>query len=59
MGRVAFGVFFALAFCPISAVCFFGSLFALLSSNDSPILLPSVYGVGTALPVVAFACSLP
>ena len=36
-------------------MCFFGSLFALLSSNDSRIVLPSVYGLGTALPVVAFA----
>jgi hypothetical protein len=49
------GVFCALAFCPVSAVCFFGSLFALLASTDSRILLPSVYGLGTALPVVAFA----
>ncbi len=49
------GVFCALAFCPVSAVCFFGSLFALLSSTDSRIVLPAVYGLGTALPVVAFA----
>ena len=49
------GVFLALAFCPISAVCFFGSLFGLAAANDSQIILPSVYGLGTALPVVAFA----
>jgi cytochrome c biogenesis protein CcdA len=54
-GALPLGVLFALAFCPISAVCFFGSLFALLAANDSRILLPSVYGLGTALPVVAFA----
>jgi len=54
-GALPLGVFFALAFCPISAVCFFGSLFALLASHDSRIILPSVYGVGTALPVVGFA----
>jgi cytochrome c-type biogenesis protein len=54
-GALPLGVFFALAFCPISAVCFFGSLFALLAASDSRIILPSVYGVGTALPVVAFA----
>ena len=54
-GALPLGVFFALAFCPISAVCFFGSLFALLASNDSRIILPSVYGVGTALPVIVFA----
>jgi cytochrome c-type biogenesis protein len=54
-GALPLGIFFALAFCPISAVCFFGSLFALLASNDSRIILPSVYGVGTALPVIVFA----
>jgi cytochrome c-type biogenesis protein len=54
-GALPLGVLFALAFCPISAVCFFGSLFALLAANDSRILLPTVYGLGTALPVVVFA----
>lgn len=54
-GALPLGVFFALAFCPISAVCFFGSLFLLLAENDSRIILPTVYGLGTALPVVAFA----
>ncbi len=54
-GRRCRWAFFALAFCPVSAVCFFGSLFALLSSTESRIVLPSVYGLGTALPVVAFA----
>lgn len=49
------GVFCALAFCPVSAACFFGSLWAMVSSTDSRIVLPSVYGIGTALPVVAFA----
>jgi hypothetical protein len=54
-GALPLGLFCALAFCPISAVCFFGSLLALLAANDSRIILPSVYGLGTALPVVAFA----
>jgi cytochrome c-type biogenesis protein len=54
-GALVLGILFALAFCPVSAACFFGSLFALLASNDSRIVLPSVYGVGTALPVVALA----
>ena len=52
------GIFCALAFCPVSAVCFFGSLLAMLSSTDTRIVLPSVYGLGTALPVVAFAVLL-
>ncbi len=49
------GMLFALSFCPVSAGCFFLSLFALLAASDSWILLPSLYGVGTALPVVGFA----
>ena len=49
------GILFALAFCPISAACFFVSLFRLLASYDSRVILPSVYGLGTALPVVVFS----
>jgi cytochrome c-type biogenesis protein len=54
-GALPLGVLFALAFCPVSAMCFFGSLLVLASSHDSRIMLPSLYGLGTALPVVAFA----
>jgi hypothetical protein len=49
------GMLFALAFCPISAAYFFIALFRLLTSYDSRVILPSVYGLGTALPVVVFA----
>ncbi len=49
------GVLFALSFCPISAGYFFISLFALLTASNSKVVLPSLYGVGTALPVVGFA----
>ena len=34
---------------------FFGSLVPLAVRNDSAVLLPTLYGVGTALPVVIFA----
>lgn len=44
---MALGVLFALSFCPVSAAIFFGTLI--------PLALPSVYGIGTALPVFAFA----
>jgi cytochrome c-type biogenesis protein len=54
-GALPLGVLFALAFCPISAMCFFVSLLALASSHDSRVVLPSLYGLGTALPVMAFA----
>jgi hypothetical protein len=46
------GMFLALAFCPVSAACFFITLFRLLASCDSLVILPSVYGFGIALPVV-------
>lgn len=49
------GVLFALSFCPVSAGLFFGALIPLSVSNDSALLLPALYGVGTAIPVVIFA----
>lgn len=49
------GMLFALSFCPISAALFFGSLIPLAVQHRSHILMPTVYGVGTALPVVGFA----
>lgn len=53
-GALALGVLFALAFCPTSAALFFGNVMASLSAG-STILLPLLYGVGTALPVIGFA----
>jgi len=54
-GAGLLGILFALAFCPISAALFFGSLVPMALKAESPLLLPVAYGVGTALPVVAFA----
>jgi cytochrome c biogenesis protein CcdA len=54
-GAVPLGALFALSFCPVSAAFFFGSLLPLALETRSPVLLPSVYGAGTALPVVLFA----
>jgi threonine/homoserine/homoserine lactone efflux protein len=34
---------------------FFGSLFSVAVKNESGIILPSIYGIGTALPVLGFA----
>ncbi|MBI4830671.1 MAG: sulfite exporter TauE/SafE family protein [Candidatus Lindowbacteria bacterium] len=55
MGALLLGALFALSFCPVSAALFFGSLIPLAVKSGSDALLPSVYGVGTALPVVLFA----
>lgn len=49
------GVIFALSFCPVSAGLFFGALIPLSIKNSSQLLLPLIYGAGTALPVIIFA----
>ena len=55
LGAGILGIIFALSFCPVSAALFFGSLFSVAVKNDSVIILPSIYGIGTALPVLVFA----
>ena len=57
-GAAILGFIFALSFCPISAALFFGSLIPLSLQRKSFLLLPSLYGFGTALPVVAVAIIL-
>jgi len=54
-GAALLGGVFALSFCPVSAALFFGSLIPLAMSSGSSVLMPSIYGAGTGLPVVAFA----
>lgn len=54
-GALLLGVLFALSFCPVSAALFFGSLIPIAVRNESGIILPSLYGIATGLPVVAFA----
>lgn len=54
-GAFPLGAVFAVAFCPVSAALFFGSLIPLATSHGSPLLLPMMYGVGTAVPVAVFA----
>jgi cytochrome c-type biogenesis protein len=57
-GAGLLGIVFALSFCPVSAGLFFGSLVPLATDRSSPLLLPTLYGVGTALPVATFAVLL-
>lgn len=54
-GSGILGLIFALAFCPVSAGLFFGGLVPLAVERNSPMLLPLVYGIGTALPVMVFS----
>ena len=55
VGALPLGILFALSFCPISAALFFGSLIPLSVKSGSNILFPSVYGIGTGLPVLIVA----
>lgn len=52
---VPIGFIFALSFCPVSAGLFFGGLLPLALKQQSALLLPVAYGIGTSLPVVIFA----
>jgi threonine/homoserine/homoserine lactone efflux protein len=54
-GAGLLGIVFALSFCPVSAALFFGSLIPLSVQSGSTLTLPSVYGIGTGLPVFLFA----
>jgi len=57
-GAGLLGIVFALTFCPVSAGLFFGSLVPLAANHGSPLLLPTIFGIGTALPVAVFAILL-
>lgn len=52
LGALPLGILFALSFCPISAALFFGSLIPLSIEQESAVVLPLGYGIGTALPVL-------
>ncbi len=54
-GSFLLGMLFALAFCPVSAALFFGSLVPLTIASQSSLLLPAVYGIRTGVPVLVFA----
>jgi len=54
-GALLLGVLFAMSFCPVSAALFFGSLLPLALSCESGVIVPSVYGVATGLPVLVFS----
>jgi len=57
-GAFLLGFIFALAFCPVSAALFFGSLIPLALTHKSGVTLVFVYGIGTGLPVLVFAVAI-
>lgn len=58
IGSLLLGMLFALAFCPISGVFYFGMLIPLALQNSDPILIPSIFAVATSLPVILFSLIL-
>lgn len=58
VGCVLMGFVFALTFCPVSAALFFGSLLPLAVREHSVWLVPSLFGIGSAAPVLIFALAL-
>ena len=54
-GSFLLGVIFALAFCPFSAVLFFGMLIPLAIKAGDGFLIPSVFAFATGLPVIIFS----
>lgn len=57
-GALLLGVLFALAFCPTSGVFYFGMLIPMSAAETGGYLLPAVFALATALPVVAVAWML-
>ena len=57
-GAFLLGAVFALAFCPVSAALFFGSLIPLALQSKLGVILPFIYGIGTGLPVLVFAIAI-
>lgn len=55
LGSFLLGVIFALAFCPFSAVLFFGMLIPIALKAGDGIIIPSVFAFATGLPVIIFS----
>jgi sulfite exporter TauE/SafE len=58
LGSFLLGIIFALAFCPFSAVLFFGILIPLAIKANDEIILPVVFAIATGLPVIILSIIL-
>lgn len=54
-GALLIGVLFALAFCPTSGVFYFGMLIPMSATASAGYLLPAVFAIATAIPVLIVA----
>jgi len=54
-GALLLGVLFSMAFCPTSVVLFFGMLIPMSVTSDGGLLLPPIFALATAIPVILVA----
>ena len=55
LGSFLLGAIFAMAFCPFSAVLFFGMLIPLALNAGDGFIIPAVFAFATGLPVIIFS----
>ncbi|MDD1707732.1 MAG: aromatic aminobenezylarsenical efflux permease ArsG family transporter [Methanoregulaceae archaeon] len=58
LGAFLLGVIFALALCPFAAVLFFGMLIPIALKTGDAIIVPAVFAIATALPVIIISLVL-
>lgn len=58
MGALMLGIILAFAFCPESAVLYFGALLPLSLTNSLGLLYPLIFSAGAAIPVLGIALLL-
>lgn len=54
LGSLILGMTLALAFCPESAIFFFGILLPLAIKSEAGVMLPPIFAIGAGLPVLLF-----
>lgn len=55
LGSFLMGVSFSIAFCPTMFSLFFFTLMPIVLSSSYGVVLPSVFAIGTSVPVIVFA----
>jgi cytochrome c biogenesis protein CcdA len=58
LGSFLLGIIFALAFCPYSAILFFGIVIPLAIKSTGGVTVPASFAIGTGLPVLLFGILL-
>lgn len=58
LGSLMLGIVLALAFCPESAVMYFGVMIPMAVTSSMGIVMPLLFAIGAALPVLAVAIAM-